>query len=180
MARKYSYYPAFDGKGSQPGTVKLAELCGKRWKVSNMGIYSPRLMKNSYTVGKKISDPGMSKWLSVHATGAAVDLGYKKRKVGVEMWNWFIKYTKELGIEEIHDYAFDKNTKDGKPGYGRGFRCSRGENEAGVKLFTKDNNAGSFGANWLHIELSPEMAKDAAKFEAAWKSLPKPRRIWKI
>jgi len=26
----------------------------------------------------------------------------------------------------------------------------------------------------LHIELSPEMAKDDAKFEAAWRALPKP------
>jgi len=26
----------------------------------------------------------------------------------------------------------------------------------------------------LHIEISPAMAKDAAKFEAAWRALPKP------
>jgi hypothetical protein len=26
----------------------------------------------------------------------------------------------------------------------------------------------------LHLELSPEMAKDAVKFEAAWRALPKP------
>ena len=69
---------------------------------------------------------------------------------------------------------FDTNVKDKVQGYGRGFRCSRGENSAGVKIFTKDDNAGSFGGQWLHLELSPEMAKDAAKFEAAWRSLPKP------
>lgn len=174
MPRKYSYYPAFDGKGAQPGTEKLSALCAARWKTKNLGIYSPRLMRNSHTEGKNIGDPGMEKWLSVHATGAAVDIGYEDRKVGVAMWDWFIKYTKELGIEEIHDYAFDKDVKDGKPGYGRGFRCSRGENSAGVKLFTVDDNAGSFGGKWLHVELSPEMAKDAVKFEAAWRSLPKP------
>lgn len=174
MPRKYSYYPSFDGKGAQPGTVKLAELCNRRWKATNMGIYQARLMRNSHTAGKKIGDPGMEKYLSVHATGAAVDLGYEDRKVGVEMWNWLLKYTKELGIEEIHDYAFDNNVKDGKPGYGRGFRCSRGEGEAGVKIFTAEDNAGSFGGKWLHVELSPEMAKDAAKFEAAWRALPKP------
>ena len=174
MARKYSYYPAFDGKKAQPGTEKLVELCGKRWKTSNMGIYSARLMRNSKTAGKKIGDPGMEKYLSVHATGAACDVGYTDRKVGVEMWNWFIKYTKELGIEEIHDYAFDANPKDKNQGYGRGFRCSRGESEAGVKIFSESDNAGSFGGKWLHLELSPEMAKDAAKFEAAWRALPKP------
>jgi hypothetical protein len=174
MPRKYSYYPSFDGKGAQPGTEKLVALCAARWKTSNMGIYSPRLMRNSKTEGKKIGDPGMEKFLSVHATGAACDVGYKDRKVGVAMWDWFIKYTKELGIEEIHDYAFDSNPKDKNKCYGRGFRCSRGENLAGVKQFTESDNAGSFGGFWLHLELSPEMAKDAAKFEAAWRALPKP------
>ena len=174
MTRKYPYYPSFDGKGAGAGTTKLVELCGKRWKATNMGIYVARLMRNSHTEGKKMSDPGMEKWMSVHATGAACDVGYADRKVGVEMWDWFLKYTKELGIVEIHDYAFDKDAKDGKPGYGRGFRCSRGEGAAGVKIFTKDDNAGSFGGKWLHLELDLEMAKDAAKFEAAWRSLPKP------
>jgi len=157
--------------------LKLADLCKRRWKTKNLGVYQARLMRNSKTEGKKVGDAGMEKYLSVHATGAAVDIGYDDRKVGVEMWDWFIKYTKELGIEEIHDYAFDKDVKDGKLGFGRGFRCSRGENEAGVKLFTKDDNAGSFGGKWLHVELSPEMAKDAAKFEAAWRSLPKPNAV---
>jgi len=176
MPRKYSYYPSFDGGGPQAGTEKLAALCAARWKTKNLGIYSARLMRNSHTEGKKLGDPGMEKWLSTHATGASVDIGYESvgRKVGVAMWDWFIKYTKELGIEEIHDYAFDKDVKDGKLGYGRGFRCSRGENLAGVKLFSAEDNAGSFGGLWLHIELSPEMAKDPEKFEAAWRSLPKP------
>lgn len=174
MAREYPYYPSFDGKKAQPGTEKLAELCAKRWKAKNLGIYQARLMRNSHTEGKKIGDPGMEKWLSVHATGAAVDLGYDDRKVGVEMWDWLLKYTKELGIVEIHDYAFDKDAKDGKPGYGRGFRCSRGEGAAGVKVFSESDNAGSFGGKWLHVELEPAMAKDAAKFEAAWRALPKP------
>jgi hypothetical protein len=160
VARKYSYYPAFDGKGAQPGTEKLNALCAARWKTRNLGIYSARLMRNSHTEGKKIGDPGMEKWLSVHATGAAIDIGYTDRKVGVAMWDWFLANTAALGIEEIHDYAFDANAKDKNKGF--------------VKIFTADDNAGSFGGLWLHVELSPEMAKDAAKFEAAWRALPKP------
>ena len=174
MPRKYSYYPSFDGKKAQEGTLKLVELCGKRWKATNMGVYSPRLMRNSHTEGKKIGDPGMEKYLSVHATGAACDVGYTDRKVGVEMWDWFLANAAALGIEEIHDYAFDTNVKDKVQGYGRGFRCSRGEGAAGVKIYDAKDNAGSFGGKWLHLELSPEMAKDAAKFEAAWRALPKP------
>lgn len=165
MPREYPYYPSFDGKKAQPGTVKLAELCAKRWKAKNLGIYQARLMRNSKTEGKKIGDPGMEKYLSVHATGAAVDLGYDDRKVGLAMWEYFLKYTKELGIVEIHDYAFDANVKDGKPGYGRGFRCSRGEGAKGVKVFTESDNAGSFGGKWLHVELDEEMAKNPAKLE---------------
>ena len=176
MPRKYSYYPAFDGKGPQAGTLKLADLCHRRWKTQNLGVYSPRLMRNSHTQGKKIGDPGMEKWLSVHATGAAVDVGYSDRKVGVAMWDWFLAHTLELGIEEIHDYAFDANPKDKNKGYGRGYRCSRGEgsNPKSVKIYDAKDNAGSFGGFWLHLELSPEMAKDPEKFEAAWRSLPKP------
>jgi hypothetical protein len=168
MPRKYSYYPSFDGKKAQPGTEKLADLCKRRWKTKNIGIYSLRLMKNDKTAGKKIGDPGMDKYLSVHATGAALDCQYPDEKVAREMWDWLLKYSEELEIEEIHWYAFGD--------YGAGYRCSRGPGKSGVKIFTKDDNAGSYqgSPSWLHIEISPSMAKDAAKFEAAWRALPKP------
>lgn len=168
MTRKYSYYPSFDGKGAQPGTEKLAELCAKRWKTKNIGIYNNRLMKNDHTAGKKIGDPGMEKFLSVHATGAALDCQYPSETVAREMWDWFLTHSEALGIEEIHWYAFGD--------YGAGFRCSRGEGKAGVKIFTKTDNAGSYqgSPSWLHIEISPSMAKDSVAFENAWRSLPKP------
>lgn len=171
MPRKYPYFPAFDGKKSQPGTIKLVQLCEQKWGATNMGIYNNRLMRNSHTAGKKIGDPGMEKYLSVHATGAACDVGYKKRSIGLEMWEFFINHTKELGIVEIHDYAFDADATDKKPGYGRGYRSSRGEGMAGVKNYDAKNNAGSFGGKWLHFELDQEMAKDAKKFEAAFRAV---------
>jgi hypothetical protein len=174
MPRKYPYYPAFDGKKAGAGTEWFVAACGRRWKATNMGIYSPRLMRNSKTAGKKIGDPGMEKYLSVHATGAAADLGYTDRKVGVAMWDWFLNNAAALGIVEIHDYAFDADKADKKVGYGRGFRCSRGEGQAGVKIYDEKDNAGSFGGKWIHIELEPEFAKDAAKMEAAWRAVPKP------
>jgi hypothetical protein len=114
--------------------------------------------------------------LSVHATGRACDIGYTNRADAVEAWEWFLKYTKELGIEEIHDYAFDSNVKDKELGWGRGYRCSRGEgtDPKSVKIYDAEDNAGSRGGKWLHLELSPAMADDAHKFEAVWRSLPKP------
>ena len=153
---------------ARPGTEKLVELCGKRWKFSNMGIFSNRTMNNPKAV------KGDPKWLSVHATGRACDLGYKDRASAVQAWDWFLAHTAELGIEEMHDYAYDDNVKDKVLGWGRGYRCSRGEGAKGVKIYNEKENAGSQGGKWLHIELSPEMADDAAKFEAAWRALPKP------
>ena len=168
MPRKYPYYPSFDGKGPQPGTEKLAELCAKRWKTKNIGIYVNRLMRNDHTKNMKLGDPGYEKYLSVHATGAALDCQYPDENVAREMWDWFLAHSEALGICEIHWYAFGT--------YGAGYRCSRGEGKSGVKIFTKDDNAGSYqGApKWLHIEISPVMAEDPEKFEAAWRSLPKP------
>jgi len=174
MPRKYSYYPSFDGKGAQPGTEKLAALCAARWKTKNIGIYSLRLMKNDKTAGKKIGDPGMEKFLSVHATGAALDCQYPNETVAKEMWEWFLgkseagEHSEILGLEEIHWYA--------KGDYGFGWRNSRGEGKKGIKQFTKDDNAGSYqgSPSWLHLEISPAHAKDASAMEKAWRSLPKP------
>jgi hypothetical protein len=135
-----------------------------------MGSFSNRMMNNPKAV------KGDPKWLSVHATGRACDLGYKDRKDAVQAWDWFLKYTKELEIEEIHDYAFDSNVKDKVLGWGRGYRCSRGEgtNPKSVKIYDSKENAGSQGGRWLHLEISPAMADDPERFEAAWRALPKP------
>lgn len=154
--------------GARAGTKKFVDLCNRRWKLSNMGIFSNRTMNNPKAV------KGDPKWLSVHATGRACDLGYKDRKVAIEAWEWCLANAATLGIEEIHDYAYDSNVKDKILGWGRGFRCSRGEGTKGVLIYDSKNNAGSQGGHWLHFELSPEMADDPVKLEAAWRSLPKP------
>lgn len=168
MPRRYTGNSDGDAGRALPGTLKLVSLSRRRWKFTNLGVYSRRTMRNNKAVS---GDP---KWLSVHATGRACDLGYKNRRDAVEAWGWFVRYSKELEIEEVHDYAFDSTPNDGKVGWGRGYRCSRGEGERGVKVFTARDNAGSPGGRWLHIELSPAMARDAARFERVWRSLPKP------
>lgn len=148
MTRKYLYYPSFDGKAASPLILKVAELCQKRWKgTKNIGTYNLRLMRNDHTAGKKIGDPGMEKYLSVHATGYALDLQYSGEAQAREIWDYLLANSAALGIQEIHWYAFGE--------YGAGYRCSRGEGKAGVKIFTKDDNAGSYQGNpsWLHIEV---------------------------
>lgn len=169
MPRKYTgNSDGLSKTGARPGTVKLVELCGKRWGFKNLGIFANRSMNNPKAT------KGDPKWLSVHATGRACDIGYSDRKVAVEAWEWFLQHAEALGIEEMHDYAFDTNVKDGNPGWGRGFRCSRGEGAKAVKIYDANDNAGSQGGKWLHLELSPAMADNAEEFERVWRSLPKP------
>ena len=104
MTRKYTgNSDGVSKKGARAGTEKFVDLCQRRWKFSNMGIFANRRMNNAQAA----ADPTNPKWLSVHATGRACDIGYKKRKDAVQAWNWFLEHAAALGIEEIHDYAFD-------------------------------------------------------------------------
>ena len=150
--RPYPYYPSWDGKKTQPVTAKLVELMGKRWSTKSLGTYVNRPMR---------SGAG----LSVHATGYAADIQYKDEAQARIIWDWFLANSKALGLCELHWYAYGT--------YGAGYRCSRGEGKAGVKIYTADDNAGSYqgNPNWLHFEMANQTAE---AFEAAWRALPKP------
>lgn len=145
--RKYPYYPAWDGKHVQPIITKCVELCGKRWGTQNLGTYVNRDMRDK---------PGNK---SVHATGFAVDLKYKDEAQARIIWDFFVNNSAALGVAEVHWYTHGK--------YGAGYRCSRGEGKAGVKIFTADDNAGKGGA-WLHLELCEQ---DPTAFEATFRAL---------
>jgi hypothetical protein len=120
-----------------------------------------------------------SKNLSVHASGFAVDMGYPATRAGrataKEAWDWLIEHSEALLLCELHDYSFRNPAQPDtdKTAYGRGWRCSRGAQAKGIKVFTKDDNAGSFGGVWLHAEISNEW-ESAEAFEVAWRALPKP------
>ena len=86
--------------------------------------------------------------------------------------NWFVKYQVELGIEEVHDYS--GITKKGCEKYGRGWRCNR-SGKPGWKDYTEKDNAGSFKATWIHVELTPHHADMSGdEYEVLWRSIPKP------
>jgi hypothetical protein len=165
-ARKYPFYPSWDGKATSPITKKLFDLCQKRWGFTNLGMYVNRPMRGS-------------KNLSVHASGFAVDMGYPATRAGraaaKEAWDWLIEHSEELLLCELHDYSFRNPAQPAtdKTAYGRGWRCSRGEQTKGIKLFTKTDNAGSFGGVWLHAEISNDW-ESPEEFEKAWRALPKP------
>ena len=157
-ARKYPYYPVTKpGTGKLAGTEKFVDLCKRRWGFTNLGTFVVRNVRGGKT-------------LSTHSLGVAGDVGYPKTRAGRaqarEAWDWFIEHSEALGLCELHDYAFGD--------YGRGYRCSRGEGQKGVKIFTATDNAGSIGGAWLHFELEMDLAKDAEALEDAWRALPKP------
>jgi hypothetical protein len=156
---------AKNGKARE-GVEELFRICKKNYGFTNLGMFSNRRMNND----KAKADPNNPKWLSVHATGRAVDMGYRDRKKALECWNFLIANTAELGIEEIHDYSYRNPKQDpkDKTAWGAGYRCSRGENLRGIKLFTSKDNAGTPNGKWLHVELSPQMADNAKAFRDAW------------
>ena len=153
--RPYPYYPAWDNTKVSPGITALQALCKTRWQTGSYGTYVNRNMRNSGN-------------LSVHATGAAWDMVYKDEKQARVIWDWFLHNSKALGLCELHWYAYSL--------FGAGYRCSRGEDKAGVKIYTADNNAGSYegSPNWLHIEIDQKMANDAALLRRVWAALPYP------
>jgi hypothetical protein len=166
VARKYTGNTDGVASGTRPGTQELFRLASKRFGFTNLGMFSNRRMNNA----KAKADPTNPKYLSVHATGRAVDMGWKRRGKAVEFWNFLIANTELLQIEEIHDYAYkcpNQNKKD-KTAWGAGYRSSRGEGMAGIRIFDSKNNAGTPGGKWIHVELSPEMADNPKKFRDAW------------
>jgi hypothetical protein len=156
--RPYPYYPVTKpAKGKKAGTEWFVHACERRYKFKNLGTFVVRDMR-----GK----PGQ---LSVHSLGVALDIGFngQSAKVVADAWQWFMDNTKALGIVEAHWYT--------KPGtkYGIGYRCSRGEGDAGCIVWTADNNGGKGGA-WFHIELADEFALSEEKMSEAWRSIPRP------
>jgi hypothetical protein len=159
-------YTGYDKTASakMEGTERFVHLCNRRWKFKNLGTLVVRQMR---------SGQGMS----VHATGRAADIGFANTKAGradaVEAMLWFVKYYKELGIEEVHDYGGLIN------GTWQGWRCNR-KGKPGWLKWTDTNNGGSKNGKWIHVELAGKAngghAEDGDALEAAWRALPKPAK----
>lgn len=168
-ARKYPFYPSWDGQATSPITKKFYDLCKRRWAFTNLGMYQNRMMRGS-------------KNLSVHASGFAVDMGYPATREGraaaKQAWDWLIEHSEALLLAELHDYAYRNpaQPESDKTAWGRGYRCSRGPGVKGIKLFNSQDNAGTPGGVWLHAEISNEWDEQggAEAFEKAWRALPKP------
>lgn len=146
-------YTGFDGiaKGYLAGTERFKNmvLFLNGGKLKNYGSFQVR----------KIS--GSDKY-SVHATGRAIDFGYVNREDGLAFVDFCVRNAEAFGIEAIHDYRYGD--------WGRGWYCNRGD-----WTVYKKKTIGR-GGNWVHVELSPAVAKDAAYVDAVFGCLLNPVR----
>jgi hypothetical protein len=111
-----------------------------------------------------VRDMRGSENLSVHATGRAVDLSYRKsdkqpkanRKSTIAFINIVTANANALGLECVLDY-FPQS-------FGRGWRCDR---QAWSK-YSKPTIHGAPGGDWIHVEISPAMADSPALVKQAF------------
>lgn len=150
-------YTGFDkvGKETDPAAKELARLLEKRFGMNYMGGLVVRVMRSAPAAIQKLppTDPKAKPWMSVHATGRAIDMGLNDAKKLAEIFDWCVDYADELHLEEAHNYSW-KAPKAAKA-WGRGFRCSRANKDRGVVAWDAKNNGGTPGGLWLHFEVAP-------------------------
>lgn len=146
-------YTGFDGVANsyRAGTERF-----KNWvlflnggKLKNFGSFQVRKIRGSEK-------------MSVHSTARAIDFGYDNREDGLAFIDFLVRNADAFGIEAIHDYVYGD--------WGRGWYCNKGD-----WTVYKKNSIGR-GGKWVHVELSPAVANDAAYVDAVFECLLKPAR----
>lgn len=165
-SKKRPYTGTTDGVATakRKGLERFAKFFCDEYGFTNWGTLSVRIMKSAPADIQRlpIDNPKARPWLSVHATGRAVDLHHPNRKIIVAVCDFLVANADQLGIEEIHDYNYKADGSEFA--WGRGWRCSRNA----WKIYDAKANAGTPGgtkqtSTWIHVELSPEFADDAKK-----------------
>ena len=161
MKRHYTGNKDGAAKGLRPGmkvfideVIKLGD--GAFWNNGDFGVRPMR--------GKEI--------LSVHATGRAVDFSYRNmgkgkgvpngRREAVRMCKLLVDNADLLGLEALFDYF--------PAPHGRAWMCDRDA----WSNYKKETIHGAPNGDWLHAELSPEMADSPAKVREAFAKLVLP------
>ena len=155
-------YTGFDGVA--PGiTGGLAQWIIEARRTSKGVLWS----NGAYGVRDQRNHPGK---MSVHATGRAVDLSYRRyggkgvpggRPLAVAWLDIVIANANVLGVECVLDYW-------GPPhGHGRGWRCDR----QAWQGYTKPTIGGAPGGDWFHVEIAPWIARDAKAVRAAFRQV---------
>ena len=157
MARKYTGTSDGPAPGKRAGLEEFVKQVatlsgGALW---NNGTWVVRNMR-----GKES--------LSVHATGRAVDMSWRKlgnkgvangRGHARRTINRLVANADLLQIECILDYFPDP--------HGRGWRCDR----ESWQTYTRPTISGAPGGDWFHIEIAPTYADDAAAYKRLFQQL---------
>jgi len=156
--RKYTGNKDGAAKSLRPGmkvfineTIKLSN--GALWNNGDFGVRPMR--------GKES--------LSVHATGRAVDLSYRHmppkkgvkngRQEALRVLDIIVANAEALGLEAAFDYFV-------KP-HGRAWMCDRNA----WLVYKKETIHGGGSGDWLHFEISPDMADNPEKVKQAFANL---------
>lgn len=139
------------GNSDGPATGKRAgteEWVKQAAKWSNGALWN----NGTFMVRDVKGKPGT---MSVHATGRAMDLSYRKmdtkgvaegRKAAKAFMDVVVANANKLGVQMIIDYWPQP--------FGRAWRCDR----QAWKAYETKTVSGAPGGDWLHFELSPAMA----------------------
>jgi hypothetical protein len=156
-------YTGFNGDSGGPraGLVRLVDYCtfltgNKLW---NNGIYANRPMRGKPTT-------------SVHATGRAVDLSWRRMTPKSKPHRGFGNYPDAkafidflvvhqelLLLELVLDYY-------GEP-HGQGWRCDR---QRWVQ-YDRPTIGGAPGGDWFHLEISPRQANNPGYYDRAFATI---------
>ena len=155
-------YTGFDknANGKRAGLEKFVELTIAHFNrgVYNNGTWSVRNMNNGNLAKPKPS---------VHGTGRAADLSWRKNgvkgfgdhAVACQVVDFWVANAELFLIEEIHDYF--------PAPFGRGWKCDR----SAWKVYDKPSIGSAPGGDWFHVEIAPAHADNPAFYEQAFASL---------
>ena len=159
--RKYTGTTDGVGIGERKGLTVLIKYLseqsdGALW---NNGSFVVRNMRNKSS-------------LSVHATGRAVDISYRKmetkgkpngRKYAMRAMQFLVQNAEAIGLEMIIDYWPQP--------FGRAWKCDRNA----WRRYKKKTVSGAPRGDWFHVEISPEMAGAPEKMKEVLESLTYPQ-----
>ena len=139
--------------GNSDGPVKGKRAGTEEW-VKQAVKWSNGALWNNGTFGQR-DVKGKPGTMSVHATGRAMDLSYRKtdtkgvaqgRQASKAFIDVVVANANRLGVQMIIDYWPQP--------FGRAWRCDR----QAWKAYETKTVTGAPGGDWWHIELSPAMA----------------------
>lgn len=157
---------ARDYIGNSDGPAKGKRAGTEQWVLEAIK-YSQGALWNNGTWG--IRDvKGKPGTMSVHATGRAMDLSYRKtdtkgvargRNTSKQFIDKVIANANQLGVQMVIDYWPQP--------FGRAWRCDR----QAWKAYEKKTVTGAPGGDWWHIELNPGLADNPELVKAVFKAV---------